>query len=176
MDWREAPKADTAMLVYLACVTVFFGLFAWSFYFLMQPTVLPNAGLSNYKEPGRTTVFLHRIDTSAERMESAAVAAAEQANKEQGIDALRAYASAPPRVAPAKRLAAVAASNRAAAKSSTRVATAVAKQPKQAKPRRLAVRREPARDRWGWDVASGSNNWFGSSGGRPFWSSGRDNY
>jgi hypothetical protein len=167
MDWREAPKADAAMLVYLACVTAAFGLFAWFFSFLMQPTVLPNAGLANYKEPGRTTVFLHRIDTSAERMESAAIAAAEQANKEQGFDALRAYASATPRVA---------ASNRVATKSSTPVAAPVAKQPKQAKPRRVVVRREPARDRWGWDVAFGSNNWFGPSGGRPFWSGGRDHY
>lgn len=162
------------MLVYLASVMVVFSLFAWFFYFLMQPTVLPNAGLANYKEPGRTTVFLHRIDTSAERMESAAVAAAEQANKEQGIDALRAYASATPRVAASKRVATVAASNRVATKSSTPVATPVAKQPKQTNPRRVVVRREPARDRWGWDVAFGSNNWFSPSGGRPFWSGGRD--
>jgi hypothetical protein len=167
MEWREAPKADAAMLVYLACVVVVFSLFAWFFYFLMQPTVLPNAGLADYKEPGRTTVFLYRIDTSAERMESAAIAAAEQANKEQGIDALRAYASATPRIA---------ASKNAAKKSSTPMATPVAKHSKQAKPKRVVARREPARDPWGWNVAFGSNNWFGASGGRPFWSGGRDHY
>jgi hypothetical protein len=151
MGWYEEPKADTALLAYLMCVTAVLGLFAWSFYALMQPTVVPNAGLAQYKAPA-SAIFLHRIDTS-ERIENAAVAAAKQANREQGIEPSRAYASAEPALAAPGALAA-------------KPATSVARQPKQAKPKRV-VRREPVRDRWGWEFASGG--WFGSAGNRSFW-------
>jgi hypothetical protein len=159
MDPYAPPKADAAILAYLAGVTTIFGLFAWAFYALMQPTVLPNAGLANYKEPGPATVFLHKIDTSHEQMESAAIAAAETSNREQGLSPLRAYASAAPGLA---------ASNGAGTKS----VASVAKQVKQVKPKRV-VRREPVTDPWRQNLAFGSNGWFGPGGGRSFWSGGR---
>jgi hypothetical protein len=163
MDPYAPPKADAAILAYLAGVITAFGLFAWAFYAVMQPRVLPNAGLANYKEPGRTTIFLHKIDTSAERMESAAIATAETSNREQGLSPLRAYASATPGLA---------ASNGAGTKS---VASAAKQVKQQVKPKRV-VRREPVvADPWrqNQNLAFGSNGWFGPGGGRPFWPGGR---
>jgi len=178
MDRYPAPKADGAILVYLTCVIAVLGLFALSFYALMRPTALPNAGLTLYKEPGRVAIFLDKIDTSrerTERMETVAIAAAEQGNREQGLSPLSAYASA------ARELAA----SREVARSA---AAPFAKQAKQARPKRV-VRREPVADPWRRDfpdarrreasdpwrreMAFGSNGWFGSAGSRPLWSGGR---
>lgn len=154
----EAPRADYALLLYLASVTALLGLFAWSFYALMQPTVVPNLGMANYKEPGRATAFLHRLDSSFEEMERTAIAAALQDNKEQGIEPARAFASA----------------ERAETKSNgshADVTPVAAKQPKRQPPKRV-VRREPVADTWhSWEVASRSNARFGF-GNRPFWSGG----
>lgn len=186
MDRYPAPKADGAILVYLACVTAVLGLFALAFYALMQPTALPNAGLAQYKEPGRVAIFLDKIDTSRERMErmeTVAIAAAEQGNREQGLSPLRAYASAAPELA--------------ASGAAIRSAPATfARPPKQAAPKRV-VRREPvagpwrrdfsdarrreasgpwrreAVDPWRREFAFGSNGGFGSAGSRPLWSGGR---
>ncbi len=101
MDRVQYPSADFALLLYLACVTAMLGLFAWSFYGLMQPTTVPNPGLANYKEPRLITVFLHKVDTSTsmEQMERTAIAAAREDNKEQGIEPLRAFAAAEPALA-----------------------------------------------------------------------------
>lgn len=92
----EAPRADLPLLLYLACVTALLGLFASTFYGLMQPTVIPNAGLAGYKVPGPTNLFLHKPDFSAEVMEHAAIDAARAENEDQGIEPLRALAFAKP--------------------------------------------------------------------------------
>lgn len=159
MDPNAPPKADAAILAYLAGVIAVVGLFAWAFYALMQPTVLPNAGLTNYKEPGRAAIFLHKIDTSPERMESAAIAAAEKSNREQGLAPLRAYASAAPDPT---------AFNGPSKKS----IVSVAKQTYPVRQKRV-VRREPVTEPWRQNLAFGSNGWFGPGGGRQFWPGGR---
>lgn len=154
MERFEAPQADHAILLYLACVTAIVGLFGWSFYALMQPTVVPNLGMANYKQPTRASAFLHKIDDSFEEMERSAIAAAQQDNKEQGLKPTRAFASA--ERAPAAQ---------------PEPSTTAAKQAKRAPPKRV-VRREPAPDPWRpWDVASRSNGRFGSES-RSFWSGG----
>src|SRR5262245_7823176 len=94
MERVEAPRADLALLLYLACVTALLALFAFAFYSLMQPKVIPNAGLAAYKAPGPAALFLNKPDSSSEAMERVAIAAAQADNKDQGIEPLRAFASA----------------------------------------------------------------------------------
>ena len=81
------------LLLYLAWVTALLGLFASIIYGLMQPTVIPNAGLAGYKAPGLTNLFLHKPDSAAEDMERAAIDAAETENRDQGIEPLLAFAA-----------------------------------------------------------------------------------
>lgn len=162
MDRVQYPSADFALLLYLACVTAMLGLFAWSFYGLMQPTTVPNLGLANYKEPRPITVFLHKIDTSTEQMERTAIAAAREDNKEQGIEPLRAFAAAEPALA-----------NTSALRTQSAVVP-TAKQPKYTKPKHV-VRREVAPEPWrAWEFASRSNGRPGFNGGRDFWAWGGD--
>lgn len=166
MERFEAPRADSAILLYLGCVTAILGLFAWSFYGLMQPTVVPNLGLAKYeyKEPGHATIFSHKISVSMEDMERTAIAAAQHENEDQGIEPLRAVASV----------------ERAAANANTAntssVTLPVAKPPKRAPPKRVA-RREVAPPPWrSWELAFRSNGWPGATSSRPLWADGRGHY
>jgi len=90
---RRACAADLPLLLYLAWVTALLGLFASIIYGLMQPTVIPNAGLAGYKAPGLTNLFLHKPDSTAEDMERAAIDAAETENRDQGIEPVLAFAA-----------------------------------------------------------------------------------
>ena len=100
MDRQAVPvivhatrAADLPLLLYLAWVTALLGLFASIIYGLMQPTVIPNAGLAGYKAPGLTNLFLHKPDSTAEDMERAAIDAAETENRDQGIEPVLAFAA-----------------------------------------------------------------------------------
>ncbi len=64
---------------------------------MMQPTVIPNAGLAKYKAPGPTVVlFSYKVDPSVEAMERLAIAAAKQDNRDQGILPFKAFAAVEP--------------------------------------------------------------------------------
>jgi hypothetical protein len=93
MDHFEAPRAETALLIYLAFIIAIMGLFAGTLYWLAQPTILPNRGYTDYKPPVQAFSF-HDASTTSEDMERVALATAEHENAEQGIDALRAFARA----------------------------------------------------------------------------------
>ena len=121
---------------------------------MMQPTVIPNAGLAKYKAPGPTVVlFSYKVDPSVEAMERLAIAAAKQDNQDQGIQPFKAFAAVEP-----------AAGNNSSAEASA----------KPAKPKQAARKRPPA-DPWqSWRFAQRDNGWFGQGGGRPFWGGRRD--
>jgi hypothetical protein len=159
MERLEGPRADRVLLLYLAFVTALVGLFALTFYGLMQPTVVPNAGLAGYQAPRPATTFLYQADTSSEAMERAAIAAARADNKDQGIEPLRAFASA-----------------EVPAGQAGPIETA-----KPAKPKQVARKRPPERlppaDPWqSWRSAERQNGWFGSPmNSRPSWGW-RDNW
>ena len=168
MNRVEAPRADLALFLYLACVTAVLGLFAFAFYTLMQPTVVPNAGMAGYKAPGPAALFLHKPEPSSEAMERAAVAAAHADNKKQGIEPLRAFASV-----------------EAAQVNSARSNTATphdlnsqdSKQAKKPKPKRVARQDgfgDPWRSSWNspwqsWDGRRWNNRSGHPFGGRPMW-------
>jgi hypothetical protein len=93
MDRFEAPRADIALLLYLAFVIAFMGLFAAALFWLTRPTVLPNSGFAVSKPPVQAFQFQDvAAATSVEDMERRAFAAAEKENAAQGIDALMAFA------------------------------------------------------------------------------------
>ncbi|MGH6769814.1 MAG: hypothetical protein ACRECO_12440 [Xanthobacteraceae bacterium] len=93
MDRFDSPRADIALLFYLALVIAFMGLFAAAIFWLTRPTVLPNAGYAAYKPPVQAFRFQEAAAmTSAEDMEGRALAVAERENAKQGIDALMAFA------------------------------------------------------------------------------------
>src|SRR5258705_2790897 len=134
MERIEALRADLGLLLYLACVTALLELFALTFYGLMQPTVIPNAGLAGYKAPGPTNFFQHKPDYSARMMEHAAIYAARAENENQGIDPLRVFASAEPAPANSSGL-------------DTNGATLPHAKQAKAKPKRVAKQENNA-DRW----------------------------
>ena len=155
MERVESPSADLAILMYLGCVVAVLGFFAWSFFTMMQPTVLPNAGLGKYKAPGPTVVlFSYKIDPAAEEMERTAIAAAKQDNKDQGIEPLKALAAVEPAAGTTSRL-------------------NVEAMAKPAKPKQIA-RKRPAPQQHGpadpWQrFAQRDNGWFGQGNARSFW-------
>jgi hypothetical protein len=145
--------------MYLACVVAVLGLSAWTFFTMMQPTVIPNAGLAKYKAPGPTVVlFSYKVDPSVEAMERLAIAAAKQDNQDQGIQPFKAFAAVEP----------------AAGNSPSAEALAKAK-PKQAARKRPPPQQQAPADPWqSWRFAQRDNGWFGSGNGRPFWGGRRD--
>jgi hypothetical protein len=167
MERIEAPRADLPLLLYLACVTALLGLFASAFYGLMQPTVIPNAGMAGYKAPGPANMFLHKPDSSAEAMERAAIDAARAENEDQGIEPLRAFASAEPAPANSSGL------------NTNGAALPHAKQAKaKPKPKRVAKQEtvaDPWRSSWNspwhsWEHERRRNSRPGPTGGRhPLW-------
>ena len=122
---------------------------------MMQPTVIPNAGLAKYKAPGPTVVlFSYKVDPSVEAMERLAIAAAKQDNQDQGIQPFKAFAAVEP----------------AAGNSSSAEAVA-----KPAKPKQAARKRRHLADPWqSWRFAQRDNGWFGQGNGRSFWGGRRD--
>ena len=157
MERVEPPSADRAVLMYLACVVAVLGLFAWTFFTMMQPTVIPNAGLASYKAPGPTVVlFSYKVDPSGEAMERLAIAAAKQDNQDQGIQPFRAFAAVEPAAGSAEAPA------------------------KPAKPKQLARKRPPLQQQATVDpwqparFAQRDNGWFGQGNSRPFWGGRRD--
>ena len=163
MERVESPSADLVILMYLACVVAVLGFFAWAFFTMMQPTVIPNAGLAKYKAPGPTVVlFSYKTDPSAEEMEVTAIAAAKQDNQDQGIKPLKALAAVAP----------------AAGDTSPLNVEAPAKpaKPKQVARKRPAPPQQQApADPWqSWRFAQRENSWFGQGNGRPFWGGRRD--
>jgi hypothetical protein len=174
----EVPRADLALLLYLAGVTAVLGLFALAFCSLMRPTVIPNAGLAGYKAPGPAALFLNKPDASSEAMERAAVAAARADNKNQGIEPLRAFASLTPSQVNAARSTTAATldgASRAGASQDT-------KQAKKAKPKRVARQEtfaDPRLSSWNspWQSRDSRswNNRTNPFGGRPIWG-GRDRF
>jgi hypothetical protein len=168
MDRVEVPRADLTLLLYLTCVMALLVLFALAIYGLMQPTVIPNAGLAGYKAPGPAALFLHKPDLSSETMERAAIASANADNKDQGIEPLRAFASAEPAHA-----------NPADPNTST-ATSHDSKHAKKAKPKRAPKQdnfADPGRSPWGspWQTREYGQRWNGRSGpygSRPLWAFG----
>ena len=161
---RRACAAHLPILLYLACLTALLGLFASIIYGLMQPTVIPNAGLAGYKAPAPTNLFLHKPDSSAEVMERAAIDAAETENMDQGIEPLLAFAAVEPA---------------AARPTGPHANTGTAPHAKQAnpKPKRVAKQNtvaDPWRSLWNspwhsWEHERRRNSRAGPTGGRPLW-------
>lgn len=161
---RRACAADLPLLLYLAWVTALLGLFASIIYGLMQPTVIPNAGLAGYKAPGLTNLFLHKPDSTAEDMERAAIDAAETENRDQGIEPLLAFAAV---------------ESAAEKPRGSQANAATGSHAKQAnpKPKRVANRATVAdswRSSWNssWhsrDRERGWNSRAGRTGSRPLW-------
>ncbi len=164
---RRAFAAELPLLLYLACVTALLGLFASIIYGLMQPTVIPNAGLAGYKAPGLTNLFLYKPDLTAEDMERAAVDAAEIENRDQGIEPLLAFASVESSVENPRG-------------SQANDATASHAKPANPKPKRVANRATvaaPWRSSWNssWHSRERERGWnsrAGRPGSRPLWACG----
>ena len=164
MERFEAPRADLPLLMYLVCVVSILGFFACSFFAMMQPTVIPNAGLAKYKAPGAAIVlFSYKVDPSAETMERTAIAAAKQDNRDQGIEPLKAFAAAeavpgntpPPGIE----------------------ASAKPAKPKQVARKRPQPQQQGPIDPWQFRrFAQRENGWFGPSNSRPLWAGQRDYY
>jgi hypothetical protein len=155
--------AEIPLLVYLTCITAVLSLFAYTIYWLVQPTVLPNPGLAAYKPLVPTFVLQERVEIP--EMERKAIAAAEEANVEQGIAPLRAFAA-----------------GAQSAASRTPVAHAtISPAPKQAKQKRVVrvQRQQVAQDSWqSWGFAQRSyGGWDGfQSGVRSRWAGGRSSF
>ena len=161
---RRACAAELPLLLYLACVTALLGLFASIIYGLMQPTVIPNAGLAGYKAPGLTNLFLHKPDSTAEDMERAAIDAAKTENRDQGIEPLLAFAAV--ESAPEKP-----------GGSQANAATAAYAKQANPKPKRV-VNRATVADSWrsspnsSWHSRKRERVWnsrAGRTGSRPLW-------
>ena len=161
---RRAFAEDLPLLLYLTCFTALLALFASVIYGLMQPTVIPNAGLAGYKAPGLTNLFLHKPDSTAEDMERAAIDAAETENRDQGIEPVLAFAAV---------------ESAAEKPRGSQANAATGSHAKQAnpKPKRVANRATVAdswRSSWNssWpsrDRERGWNSRAGRTGSRPLW-------
>ena len=103
MRHPDQPTADAALLVYLSSVLSLLLGFALSMYWLMQPTVLPNAGLAGFEAQKQRSVVLLAskspvLDILLD-IQSSELAFALQENERQGL-APFALASAGPEIAP----------------------------------------------------------------------------
>jgi hypothetical protein len=97
------PTADAALLVYLLSVLSLFLGFALFMHWLMQPTVLPNAGLAGFETQQQRAVVLLAskspvLDLQLD-IQRAELAFALQENERQGLEPF-ALASAGPELAP----------------------------------------------------------------------------
>jgi hypothetical protein len=103
MRHPDQPTADAALLVYLSSVLSLFLGFALSMYWLMQPTVLPNAGLAGFEAQKQRAVVLLAskspvLDILLD-IQRSELAFALQENERQGLQPF-ALASAEPELAP----------------------------------------------------------------------------
>jgi len=99
----DQPTADAALLVYLSSVLSLFLGFALFMYWLMQPTVLPNAGLAGFETQKQRAVVLLAskspvLDVLLD-IQRSELAFALQENERQGLEPF-ALASAEPELAP----------------------------------------------------------------------------
>lgn len=144
MSPPSQPTADAALLVYLSSVLSLLLGFALLMYWLMQPTVLPNAGLAGFEaQKPRAVVLLASkspvLDVLLD-IQRSELAFALQENERQGLKPF-ALASAEPELAPPPRAKTI---------------------PAAAKAKRIVrVRRQPSKP------AYASNSWshFGGFGG-----------
>lgn len=159
--------AEIPLLVYLTCITTVLSLVIYTIYWLLQPTVLPNPGLAAYKPLVPTFILQERAESAIPEMERTAIAAAAEANAEQGIAPLRAFAAG----------AQLTVATRAPAAQETTLPT-----PKQAKQKRVVrvqQRQQVAQDPWqAWSFAQRSyGGWDGfQSGARSRWAGGRSSF
>jgi len=97
------PTADAALLVYLSSVLSLFLGFALFMYWLMQPTVLPNAGLAGFETQKQLAVVLLASKSPVLdvllNIQRSELAFALQENERQGLEPF-ALASAEPEPAP----------------------------------------------------------------------------
>src|ERR1700754_1299891 len=84
MRHHAPPTADNALLVYLAGTLSFIGVFVLVMSWLVQPKVLPNAGLAGFEKERRATVGLARLAPEVD-IEAAAMTFARQENEKQGL-------------------------------------------------------------------------------------------
>ena len=84
---NDQPSADPIMLVALCAAVGFMVCFGSGMYWVMQPTVLPNAGLAGYEaQMRRTNVLLFAgLGHDSERL---AVELADHENDRQGLQSL----------------------------------------------------------------------------------------
>jgi len=160
--------AEVALLLYLAGVVLVMGLSAWWLLAMMQPTPFPREGFAGYQPAERPpAVPFYRVDPAFEEAERAAVAAAEDENQRQGIEASNAFAA----TVPAAVAAAAPASER---QSQARPVRNHAASPARAKSKRAVVRRNvpPAMPRA--ELASRSDRGHEAVAVRPLWPSTRD--
>jgi hypothetical protein len=99
----DQPTADAALLVYLSSVLSLFLGFALLVCWLMQPTVLPNAGLAGFETQKQRSIVLLAskspvLDTLLD-VERSELAFAQQENERQGLKPF-APASAESKLAP----------------------------------------------------------------------------
>lgn len=99
MRHPDQPTADAALLVYLSSVLSLFLGFALSMYWLMQPTVLPNAGLAGFEAQKQRSVVLLASKSPVLDIQRSELAFALQENERQGLEPF-ALASAAPEIAP----------------------------------------------------------------------------
>jgi hypothetical protein len=98
----DQPTADAALLVYLSSVLSLFLGFALFMYWLMQPTVLPNAGLAGFETQKQRSVVLLASKSPVPDLlldiQRSELAFALQENERQGLEPF-ALASAGPELA-----------------------------------------------------------------------------
>jgi hypothetical protein len=87
MSRFDPPKADNAMLVFLVGALSLMSSFALCMYWLMQPTVVANAGAAAFERDKSIAVILPFRSTIAE-IERSEVAAARLENESQGIQGI----------------------------------------------------------------------------------------
>lgn len=145
MSHSAAPTPDKALLLYLLCVVALMGTVAASVYWLMQPTVLPNAGIAAFDRERRVPIVLTPIAADNDRI---AVATALHENEKQGLQSV---ASVTPTAEPATP--------------SARVARAVEPRPKTRRTAKVQRREFASRLRNSWAYAPSTS--FGPFGFGP---------
>ena len=143
MSFSTEPTPDRALMVYLLCVVALMGSAAASVYWLMQPTVLVNAGIAAFDGERRVPVVLTPVAPDNDRI---AVATALHENEKQGLQSIAS-------VAPTAET----------APASARVARAVEPRPKAKRTAKVQRRQLASRLRNAWAYAPSAS--FGPFGG-----------
>ena len=104
MSPPDQPTADAALLIYLSSVLSLFLGFALSMYWLMQPTVLPNAGLAGFETQKQRAVVLLASKSPVPDIlldiQRSELAFALQENERQGLQPFALASAAPGLAAP----------------------------------------------------------------------------